>query len=302
MDNIKSARMGKRKWQQMWSAYILVFPAVLSLAVFLIGPILYAFVLGFKDQNLLNPGAGKFIGFGNYFSLLHDPVFLKALTNTFKYSFTVVPVQTVIALFLAIVANQNIRGKTFFRIAYYLPSVTSLVAISTIFAFLFNRNGVVNQLLSQIGFQPVNWFSSPSLALPLVIIIGIFVGIGGQMIIFLAGLQDIPESLYEAAKVDGASPFQQFKSITFPLLKEKTFFVLIIGFIGTLQVFDQAYIISRGSGGPLDSTMTVVLYIYRKAFSDNQVGYASAAAFILFVLIFTLTIIQRRLIGQDTKN
>ncbi|HEY0826907.1 MAG TPA: sugar ABC transporter permease [Bacilli bacterium] len=294
--------MGRRQKQQLVAAFILVLPAVVYLLAFILGPIFYSFNLSFKDHNLLNPDVSKYIWLDNYFTLFQDPLFKKALMNTFHFSIVVVPIQTVIALFLAVAANQKIKGKTFFRIAYYLPSITSSVAIATIFMFLFNRNGIANKFLSMFGFEPVSWFANPSYALPLIMIMAIWASVGVNMIIYLAGLQDISDSLYEAAKMDGASPFQQFRNITFPLLKEKTFFVVIIGFIGTFQVFDQAYIISKGQGGPLDSTMTVVLYLYNKAFSENQAGYASAAAFVLFSIIFLLTLMQKKFFGQDTSN
>ncbi|MBS4193749.1 carbohydrate ABC transporter permease [Lederbergia citri] len=291
----------KRK-QEIMAAYILITPAVFYLLVFLIGPILYAFILSFQDHNLLKPEQAKFIGLKNYFNLFEDPVFRKALYNTFKFSFYVVPLQTVLSLLLAVVANQNIKGRTFFRVSYYLPSITSMVAISAIFMFLFNRNGIANKFLSIFGFDPVSWFADPHYALYLIIILSVWAGVGVNMLIYLAGLQDIPTSVYESSRIDGASAIQQFFYITVPLLKEKTFFVVIIGLIGTLQIFDQAYIISRGSGGPLNSTMTVVLYLYNKAFGENQAGYASAAAFVLFILIFTLTVLQKKFFDEGTPR
>lgn len=298
----KTGFLSTRRRKDMAAGYLLVLPAVLYLVVFLIGPILFAFNLSFQNYNLLKPQAAEYIGLSNYISLFQDPVFVKALRNTFVFSFFVVPIQTALALLLAVVANQKIRGKTFFRVSYYLPSITSAVAVATIFLFLFNRFGVVNTVLGAFGADPINWVSSPDHALTIVIVMTIWSSIGANMLIFLAGLQDIPGTVYEAARVDGASGLQQFYYLTVPLLREKTFFVLIIGLIGSLQVFDQSYIISKGTGGPINSTMTVVLYLYNKAFKENLMGYASAAAFVLFLLIFVLTLVQKRFFDTDSSR
>lgn len=288
-----------RRRGELVAAGILLSPAILLILTFVIGPIIYAFFLSFQDYNVLKPQASEFVGLSNYVSLFKDPLFLQALWNTFKYSIFVVPIQTVIALLLAVVANQKIRGKTFFRVAYYVPAVTSAVASAAIFMVLFNRNGVANVLLEKIGFEPVSWFADPSFALPLTMIMAIWSTVGTQMLVFLAGLQDIPHSLYEAANVDGASKVQQLWNITVPMLRGKTLFVVVTGIIGTLQMFDQAYIISGGEGGPLGSTMTVVLFLYNKAFKENLMGYGAAAAFILFFIIFTLTVLQKKFFKDE---
>ncbi len=298
MNRWKSPRLR----QDMIAAYILVLPMVLFILVFTIGPVIYAFLLSFQNFNMLAPQRSTFIGLKNYTDLFKDPVFKKALMNTFTYAGIVVPVQTCIALVLAVVANQNIRGKTFYRVAYYLPAVTSAVAVAAMFMFLFNTRGLVNRFFSIFGFQSVSWFANPKYALPLAMIMAIWSTVGTLMLIFLAGMQDIPESVYEAADVDGANKIVQFFSITVPLLREKTMFVVLIGFIGTLQMFDQAYVISQGTGGPINATMTVVLFLYLKAFGENRMGYGSAAAFVLFIIIFALTVVQKLVFERKAES
>lgn len=298
----KKGTKNSKKIQENFAGLILVAPIVVLMLVFVIGPALYSFLLSFQDYNMLKPERSTWTGFANYSELLRDPAFHQALYNTLKYSFFVVPIQTVLALVLAVVANQNIKGKTFFRVAYYVPAVTSAVAAAAIFMFLFNTKGIANQFLSLFGFQPVSWFNDPKFALPLTMIMAIWATVGTQMLVFLAGLQDIPEEVYEAAALDGATGFKKFMRITVPLLSSKTMFVLVVGMIGTLQMFDQAYIISGGVGGPLGSTTTVVLYLYNKAFGENRLGYGSAVAMFLFAVIFTLTILQKYFFEDREKR
>ncbi len=293
-----SAPKIRRKNLEAGAGYVLSLPGMLLILTFVIGPILFAFYLSFCDYNLFYPDQFRFVGVDNYIALLNDKIFHKALLNSFTYSIIVVPVQTSVALILAVIVNQKIKGEKFLRVAYYMPAVTSAVASAAIFMFLFNKNGIANLLLSRFGFKPVSWFSDPTFALPLTMIMAIWATVGTMMLIFLAALQDVPASVYEAASIDGVSKVKQFFKITVPLISEKSMFVIIIGIIGTLQMFDQAYIISDGKGGPLDSTMTVVLYLYNKAFKQNQMGYGAAIAFVLFAIIFILTIIQKTVIEK----
>ncbi len=282
-----------KKIQDNIAGWIMVAPIVILMLIFVIGPAIYSFILSFKNHNFLKPQDSTFIFLDNYVELFKDKAFYQAVFNTVRYSIIVVPVQTAISLVLATVANQDIRGKTFFRVAYYVPAVTSAVAAASMFMFLFNTNGIANKFLSIFGFTPVNWFSDPTYALPLAMIMAIWATVGTQMLVFLAGLQDIPGEVYEAAEIDGASSMQSFFNITVPMLKEKTMFVLIVGTIGTLQMFDQAFIISGGKGGPLGSTTTIVLYLYNKSFGENRLGYGSAVAVVLFLMIFALTMVQK---------
>lgn len=301
----RSNRSSKRIFRkEAIEGWLFVLPVVVLILTFLIGPLLVAFMLSFKQYSFLDPVTmleAPWVGLDNYRRALTDPIFRRALLNTTIYSLGVVPIQLAIALALALVVNSKIKGKTFFRTAYYIPTITSAVAVSIIFLFLFKADGLVNQVLSVFGVEPRAWFSNVQFALPSIMIMAIWSSVGLYMVIFLAGLQDIPESLYEAADIDGASKWQQLLNVTIPMLKPTIFFNLVISLIGTFQVFDQAFIVSGGTGGPLNATMTVVLYLYRTGFRDYRMGYASAIAFILFLIIFALTLIQKRLFGEETE-
>lgn len=283
--------------------WLFMLPFVIISLVFFIGPLLTAFMLSFKEYSFLdqtNMFAAKWVGLKNYSSMLRDSTFKRALLNTTIYSCGVVPIQLIIALLLALVVNGKIKFKTFFRTAYYIPTVTSTVAVSVIFLFIFKTDGLFNKFLSLFNTKPISFFGNPKFALPTIMSMAIWSSVGLYMVIFLAGLQDIPESLYEASSIDGASKFQNFWYITLPLLKPTFFFNLVVSLIGCFQVFDQAYVVSNGNGGPLDSTMTLVLYIYRTGFRDLDMGYACAIAFVLFAIIFILTMIQKKLFGEET--
>ena len=292
--------MKKRYLYEALSGYAFALPFIASISIFLIGPLIYAFIISFKEFSFLNPEASRWVGFANYTKLFSDPTFKRALLNTTLYSLGVVPTQLIIALILALIVNSDIKGKTFFRVAYYIPTVTSTVAVSVIFLYLFKADGLVNALLAKFGIQGPTWFNDVRFALPSIMMMAIWSSVGNYMVIFLAGLQDIPSELYEAAEVDGANKFQRFFKITLPMLRPIVFFNLVMSLIGTFQVFDQAYVVSQGTGGPLDATMTVVLDIYRTGFRDFNMGYASAMAFVLFVIILILTLIQRKLFKEET--
>lgn len=291
-----------KKTREKIDGWVFVLPFVISALLFFIGPMIAAFVLSFKQYSLLD-GVSMFkaknVGLENYINAFKDTAFRTALINTIEYSVIVVPVQLVIALLLALVVDSKIKGKTFFRIAFYVPTLTSTVAVSIMFLFLFNVDGIVNKFLAFFHVAPQNWFSEPKFALPAIMMMAVWSSVGNYMIIFLSGLQDIPVSLYEASSIDGANSVKKFFKITLPLIKPTFFFNLIVSIIGTLQVFDQAYIISGGTGGPLGKTMTVVLYLYNKGFKDFQMGYACAIAFILFAMIFTLTLIQKAIFKEE---
>ncbi|PWK16317.1 carbohydrate ABC transporter permease [Tumebacillus permanentifrigoris] len=283
------------------TGYLFVLPVVVSLAVFLIGPILYALYISFHHFSFLAPDQATFAGLDNYLKLFKDPRFIRALGNTSLYSLGVVPIQIAIALMLALIVDAKIKGKTLFRVVYFLPTVTSTVAVSVMFMYLFKNDGLVNFVLSKLSIPTFDWFNSLTFALPAVMMMAIWTTVGQFMVIYLAGLQDIPQELYEAAEVDGATPWQRLRFITWPMLKPTTFFILIMSIIGTFQVFDQMYVISKGEGGPQDRTLTVVFYLYRAAFKDFDMGYASAMAFALFLIILLLTIIQRKFFKEETN-
>ncbi|MDB5101636.1 MAG: permease component of ABC-type sugar transporter [Cyanobacteria bacterium RYN_339] len=286
------------------AGYVFMAPFLLGLGLFVIWPLLNAFWLSFHSYDLFSPP--RWVGLDNYIFLLKTADFWKSIANTTYYTVVVVTFQTCLSILLALIMDQRIRGKTFFRVAFFLPSVTSSVAISLIFMFLFFKNGVVNQalaalhldvLLRLIGLAtPVDWLGDPRTALPTIMIQNIWSTAGFFMIIFLAGLQDIPESLYEAARVDGATPVQQFFHITLPLLKPTTFYVVTMGLIGCFQIFDQVYVMT--DGGPLKATLTTAYLLYKEAFVNFNMGYACAIAFVLAGIIFASTMLQKRLMGE----
>lgn len=279
--------------------YLFVVVPMVVLAVFWFGAMGFDFWISFYHWAILD--APRFVGSANYnFIFRVDTVFITALQNTLTYAVIVVPIQTVVAFFLALIVNQNIRGRTFFRTTFYFPSITSSVAISVIFLYLFNNTGLINTLLSDVHIQGPNWLGDPHIALKSIAGLNIWTTTGTLMVIFLAALQDVPRDTLEAAVVDGAGTLRSIVSIIVPAIRPALFFVVANGLIGSLQIFDQAYILSQGSGGPENSTMTAVLYIYNRSFGDGFYGPAAAASFVLFLLIFLLTFGVRRFFREET--
>jgi multiple sugar transport system permease protein len=232
--------------------------------------------------------------------VLTNADFHKALGNTLLFSVVVVFAQTWLALLMAVALNAKLTGLRFFRVAWYAPSVTASVVISLIFFWLYNQNGYINYIMVTLfgwaGFQPIDWLNSTTWALPAIMLMNTFTTAPTFMLMFLAALQDIPQDLYEAASIDGATGRRVFWSITLPLLRPIIFLVVVLGTIGTWQVFDQIYIMT--DGGPLKSTTTLAFLIYRAAFRDSEMAFASAMAFVLFVIIFVLFLIQRRVLER----
>lgn len=292
-------------WSETLAGYAFLAPFLVLLIVFALWPLVNAFWLSFHAYDLFS--APRWVGLDNYRYLFTQGDFWKSLYNTTFYTVGVVTAQTCLAIFLAQLMDQQIRGKTFFRVAFFLPSVTSSVAISLIFMFLLFKNGVLNQvlafthldaLLGLMGLSvPVDWLGDVHTALPAIMMQNVWATSGFFMIVFLAGMQDIPESLYEAARVDGASPFQQFRYITLPMLQPTIFYVVTMGLIGCFQVFDQVYIMTEG--GPLKATLTTAYLLYKEAFVNFNMGYACAIAIVLASIIFTCTLIQRKVMKED---
>lgn len=282
--------------------WLFMMPTLILSGIFLMVPIILSFYLSFREYSLFDGNlitGGRFVGLSNYTEALRDPSFLNSLKNVLYYTLMMVPSTIALSLGLALVANSKLRGKTIFRIIYYLPAITSIVAISVIFLFVFKLDGAINVVLGMFGVDPVSWFFNSTYALPSIAAMGVWMASGFYMIIFLAGLQDIPTSYYEAAKIDGATFIQSFLYITLPCLKGKIFFVIVSLLIGAFQLFDQVFIISGGSGGPGESTMTVILKVYQTAFRDLRFGYASSMAFILLVVILAVTLVQKKIFEGD---
>ena len=278
-------------------------PFAILAAVFFFIPLIGSLLLSFREYSLLDGSpfaAGRWIGIQNYVTAFTDPTFLKALGNTCLYTVITVPAKLIIALGLALVCNAKIvKAKGFFRTVYYLPTITSSVAISIIFLYLFKADGLINMVLSKFGIAEIAWFYEPKFALPIIMVMATWAAVGFYMVIFLAGLQSIDPTLYEAAQIDGASEWRQFLNVTLPCLKPTIFFNLVVAMIGSFNIFDFAYIISGGNGGPADSTMTIVLYLYQNGFSYLKMGYASSIAFILFAIILALTFVQKQFFKEE---
>ena len=296
----------KRKYSQKTlreatQGYTFMAPTIFVLALFIIGPILYAFFLSFHKVQLLGTTSYQFVAFENFTNILDDRRAQIALWNTFKYVMIVVPTQTVLALILAATLNAGLKGQTFFRIVYFLPTLTSSAVLTLIFMWMYNQNGLVNKMLSTIGLPTYNWMGDPQVALNAIMIMNIWATAPFFMVIYLAALQDIPDSLYEAAELDGATAIQKFFYITVPNLRPVTSFVVIMGLIGTFQLFDQSFIFSGGSGGPDNSTLTVVLLIYQYAFKSlGTMGYAAAIAVMLSLVILVATLLQRKFSKEES--
>lgn len=281
------------------AGYIFMMPTILVLGGFVILPIVYAVFLSLHKVQLLGGIDYDFIGFRNFTRLVEDERVGIALRNTAEYVAIVVPTQTILALLLAVTLNSGIRGKNSWRILFFLPTVTSSAVLTLIFMWIYNTDGLLNNVLAFVGLPTYNWLGDPAVALRGIMMMNIWSTAPFYMVIYLAALQDIPQKLYEAAELDGANWWQTFIYITIPLLKPVTFFVVAIGIIGTFQLFDQSYIFSGGTGGPNNATLTMVLLIYQAVFRNLQMGYAAAIAFLLTVIIIAVTLIQQRIFGSE---
>lgn len=272
------------------TAWLFLLPSLILFLTFTGIPVIAALGISFTQWDLFNPA--RFVGLGNYSKLLGDPIFAKVMGNTAYFVLLSVPAQMLIGLGCALALNRGIRGQTFFRVAYFLPVVTSTIAAALVWAWLFNSNfGLINALLTLVGISnPPRWLASSQWAMPAVIIVSIWQNVGYAMVLFLAGLQNIRADLYDAAAMDGAKGLRRLWFITLPLLSPTTFFVLIISIIGSFQIFELVFVMTNA--GPANATNTLVFYIYQNGFQFYQMGYASAAAMVLFVIVLIMTLAQ----------
>ena len=282
----------RRRLKRALEGYLFISPWIIGFVVFTAGPILASLVLSFFEWSLIRPP--RFAGLNNYIKIFTaDPLFWQSLKVTLIYVVVAIPLQLAFALFLAILLNQKVRLIPLFRTIFYLPSQVSAVAISVIFLWIYHPElGLLNELLRHVGIKGPAWLISERWALPALIGMSLW-SVGGAMIILLAGLQDVPQHLYEAASLDGAGEFAKFRFITLPMLSLVLFFNLILGIIGGFQYFTQAYVMTRG--GPLNATLFYALYLYLNAFNFLKMGYAAALAWILFVIMIGVTVWQLRL-------
>jgi len=298
--------------------YLYILPALIIVVAFRLVPIVLSFIVSFFDWSV--NGVGDFIGFQNYAHLLKDPEFWQSLVNTFYLVVFIVPISLMLSLFFANLLKSIDKLKGFYRSLFFIPTVTSMVAISIVWKIIFNQQtGLMNMFLTKLGMAPLGWLAEsrgifqlmfegigisipsalggPSLALFSIIIMSIWKGLGYNTIIYLAGLQNIPAVYYEAADIDGASKIKQFFKLTLPLISPTTFYVIMMTTITTFQVFSQIYLMTGPPvGGPLGTTKVIVYYLYEKGFGEsNDLSYASAIALVLFAIIFSLTMFQKRL-------
>lgn len=279
--------------------YTQLLPWIITFAVFWLYPLAYALYLSFTQYSTLSNTA-TWIGFDNYVAVFHDTLFWKAIINTTIFTFGTVPVTTTLALLLAVLLNKKyVRFVSFFRAAYFMPTVTSLVVIALIFTNLYAKDGYVNVLFNMIGLphpEKYGWLQEPTTALGSIMAMDVWMSVGYYMVLFLAGLQTIPNDLYEAAELAGASAFTQFKKITLPLLRPTILFVVVINSIKSFQIFVEIYIMTKG--GPLEGTTTTLVYeVYRNAFgSTDSMGYASALAYIIFAILLALSLLQMKIL------
>lgn len=277
--------------------YLFISPWLLGFFIFTAGPMIYSLFMSLTDFSGI--GSAKFIGMQNYVKMFTgDPLFWKSLWNTFVYTIFGVPLGLIVGYLLALLLNSKVKGLGIWRTIFYLPSLVPAVASSLLWLLIFQPDfGIANAILEFAKLPTSNWLVSETMAKPTLIIMSLW-GAGGGMIIYLAGLQQVPTSMYEAAELDGAGPLRKFFTITIPMTSNVIFFNLIMGLIGSFQVFTQAYVVSSGTGGPNNATLFYVLYLYNNAFSYFKMGYASALAWILFIIILIVTVIQFKFLGK----
>ncbi|WP_235939781.1 carbohydrate ABC transporter permease [Occultella kanbiaonis] len=292
---VAPSRSGRKTRRAGW---LMVAPTIAHIGLWTLIPVLATFALSLTDYSVFD--APAWIGLANYVEIINDPAFRKATWNTIVYTFWTVPVSMAIAVVIAVMLNQKLRLQNWYRAAFFLPQVTATVAIAMVWLWMFNpQTGLINGILSVVGIPGQAWLVDPEWALWAVILVGVWQGIGMKMLIYIAALQNIDESLYEAASIDGASAVRKFFAITLPMLKPATFFVFVISIIGAFQVFDQVYVLT--DGGPANATTMMTYEVYRAAFQDFRMGLACAQSVLLFAFLLVLTLISRRATRGDEE-
>jgi multiple sugar transport system permease protein len=291
---VRRTRSTNARRRESLTALGMATPAVVLLIVFVVVPLALTFALAFTDARLISPTPARFVGLDNFTRLLDDPVFFKSLRNTAYFTAVIVPLQAGLALVLALLVNAKVRGVNFFRTVYFLPVVTSMVVVSLLWTFLYRGDGLVNHVISALTLGHVegrDWLGDPTTAMPAVILMSAWQGVGFHMVIWLAGLQTIPAELYEAADLDGATRWHRFRHVTWPGLRATRTFVLVTITIQAFGLFTQINVMTKG--GPLDSTTTVVYQAVRTGYEQQQTAYAAAISLVFFVLVLTVSLVQR---------
>jgi multiple sugar transport system permease protein len=293
--SLKPSRLSLARREAL-SAYAFIAPWILGFFIFTVGPMLASLFFSFTEYDVVS--APRWIGLRNYTDLFHDALFWHSLSVTFKFAATALPLGLVFSYMIAVLLNQKMRGINIWRTVYFLPSVIAGVAVALLWSRIFDaRSGILNPFLAQIGIKGPGWFSDPDWAVPALVIMSLW-GVGGNIIIYLAGLQGVPTDLYDAAKVDGATAWQRFRYVTLPMTTPVIFYNLVLGLIGTFQYFTEVYVISSGNsgtggglGGPARSTLFYNIYLYQNAFRYFHMGYASTMAWILFIIVLGFTLL-----------
>jgi len=289
--------MSAARRREAWEGIFYISPWIIGFLLFIAGPLLASLYLSFTKYNVLRPA--KFIGIENYiFAFTNDPLFLPSIGRTFYFALASVPIAMIGSLIVAVLLNQKLVGTTVWRTMYFLPTLTPIVAAALLWRWMLNPDvGLVNFLLDKIGIDGPGWLSSTTWAIPSLVLMGLWASVGGsRMIIFLAGLQDVPTEMLEAAEIDGAGTWAKFWRITLPMITPTVFFNLVLGIIFALRTFDIAFVAT--AGGPARATWFISLHIYQNAFTSFDMGYASALAWVFLLLILLLTIFQFRLSGR----
>ena len=287
-------RLSLARRESLW-AYAFITPWILGFIIFTIGPMLASLFFSFTEYNIIDPP--QWVGVTNYINLFKDDLFWHSLRVTLKYGVIALPLGLVFSYFIAVLLNQKVRGLRVWRTIYFLPTVIAGVAVAVLWARIFDpKFGILNQFLANFGIKGTGWFSDPDWAVPALVIMSLW-GVGGNIIIYLAGLQGVPTDLYDAAKVDGANTWQRFRHVTLPMTTPVIFYNLVLGLIGTFQYFTEVYVISGGNsnagglGGPARSTLFYNIYLYQNAFKYFHMGYASTMAWVLFLIVLALTLL-----------
>lgn len=298
---MKPVKKKKKMTKENWTGLAFITPAVVLLFVFLFIPFIMTIGYSFTNYNILKPDKMEFTGLRNFIRLTQDTVFLKSIVNTFVFVILVVPLQVCMALGLALLINKKLKGIKIFRLAFFAPTVLSLVVVSILWSYIYNpNNGLLNSLFGSLGIGPFKFLNDPKTAMVCIVILSAWQGCGFQMMIFLAGLQDIPAYLYEAASVDGAKRWNQFRHITLPGLRNVTVFISLSIVVSAFQLIVQPMMMT--AGGPQNSTMTIVYEIYQTGFKYNKMGYASAMALVFTVMVLILTLIQNKLTSKSNED
>jgi len=298
MENTGNRRFQFFNIQRKVAPYIFVAPGVLFYLMVTIFPVFSGIWISFHRWNIIFPRK-PWVGLENYISVFQDPRFFTSLCNTLLYTAGVVPGAMIGGLVVAFLLNQRIKGRTLYRLLYYLPVVTPVAISAVIWKWIYDpRYGIFNWLISLFGFPPQDWLMNTGLVMFSVIVVAIWCGIGYRMVVFLAALQGIPKSYYEAAEIDGANKWQTFRYITLPLLKPATLFILVTSIISSFQVFALVSVLADGTG-PLDSALVLVYYIFECAFTRLRMGYAAAMSMILFIIILIITALQWKFLGRE---